>query len=169
MYLGLNKENLAGAGPEPTTFGLTYRRSTQSVSLVVCYLAFDVMSYLQVSIILWHQIISFFFLHAASRVKIRWFTPTNEVNLCGHATLASAAALFYVVGNRCDAIRFQSKSGELIASREGKTIGLDFPLNKPSKEVVYHSDFLKYFLEHFKLVTIKKCSKRSVLCLNRNV
>ncbi|XP_033644123.1 phenazine biosynthesis-like domain-containing protein 1 [Asterias rubens] len=69
-----------------------------------------------------------------SRVKIRWFTPTNEVNLCGHATLASAAALFYVVGNRCDSIRFQSKSGELIASREGKSIGLDFPLNKPSKE-----------------------------------
>ncbi|XP_038061155.1 phenazine biosynthesis-like domain-containing protein 1 [Patiria miniata] len=70
----------------------------------------------------------------ASRMRIRWFTPTNEVNLCGHATVASAAALFYVVGNRNDVIRFESLSGEVIAKREGDFIGLDFPLNPPAPE-----------------------------------
>ncbi|XP_022082276.1 phenazine biosynthesis-like domain-containing protein 1 isoform X2 [Acanthaster planci] len=70
----------------------------------------------------------------ATHLRIRWFTPTHEVDLCGHATLASAAALFYVVGNRNDAVRFQSRSGELIARRAGAYIGLDFPLNMPSPE-----------------------------------
>ena len=78
--------------------------------------------------------------HPARCLKIRWFTPTNEVDLCGHATLASAAALFEVVGNRSDAIRFQSKSGELIAKRQGNLIGLDFPLNAPAEEVPINSD-----------------------------
>jgi PhzF family phenazine biosynthesis protein len=34
------------------------------------------------------------------RFSLRWFTPTTEVPLCGHATLASAAVLFYVMGNQ---------------------------------------------------------------------
>jgi PhzF family phenazine biosynthesis protein len=57
---------------------------------------------------------------------LRWFTPSVEVALCGHATLASAHALFeqQLVGN---VARFQTKSGLLTAERRGDLIELDFP------------------------------------------
>lgn len=60
--------------------------------------------------------------------EIRWFTPGAEVNLCGHATLASAFVLFSQLGWDRDEIRFSSASGGLAARREadGK-ITLDFP------------------------------------------
>ena len=61
---------------------------------------------------------------------IRWFTPTVEVALCGHATLASAFVLFNELGFKDDLIRFQSKSGELRVSRNGDMITLDFPANE---------------------------------------
>ncbi len=60
---------------------------------------------------------------------IRWFTPTTEVSLCGHATLASAHALWtegVVAG--ASPIVFQARSGRLAAGREGDWIVLDFPL-----------------------------------------
>jgi PhzF family phenazine biosynthesis protein len=62
---------------------------------------------------------------------IRWFTPTVEVALCGHATLASAYVLFNELGYKEDVIRFQSKSGELSVSRNGDMITLVFPANAP--------------------------------------
>ena len=48
-----------------------------------------------------------------SRFRLRWFTPTTEVPLCGHATLASAAALIKERGNRSDVLRFETLSGVL--------------------------------------------------------
>ena len=63
--------------------------------------------------------------------SLRWFTPKVEVPLCGHATLASAAVLFFGVGTSANEIRFQTLSGDLIAKREGYGILLDFPLNEP--------------------------------------
>ncbi|KAL4239969.1 hypothetical protein ACF0H5_000765 [Mactra antiquata] len=65
----------------------------------------------------------------SNEFKLRWFTPTNEVPLCGHATLASAATLFFCANNSSDAITFHSKSGPLIARRNGEGITLDFPIN----------------------------------------
>jgi PhzF family phenazine biosynthesis protein len=62
---------------------------------------------------------------------IRWFTPTVEVALCGHATLASAFVLFNELGYKEDVIRFQSQSGELRVTRNGDMITLDFPANHP--------------------------------------
>ncbi len=59
---------------------------------------------------------------------LRWFTPTVEVDLCGHATLASAHVLWEA--GRLDvksAARFSTKSGVLAATREGELIQLDFP------------------------------------------
>ncbi len=59
---------------------------------------------------------------------LRWFTPTVEVELCGHATLASAHVLFETGAAPVDGIlRFHTKSGELRARRAGRTIVLDFP------------------------------------------
>src|SRR5205807_3706226 len=50
---------------------------------------------------------------------LRWFTPTIEVPLCGHATLASAWVVLNEFSPRSDAVRFQTKSGELTVRREG--------------------------------------------------
>lgn len=62
--------------------------------------------------------------------NLRWFTPTVEVPLCGHATLASAHVLWsegHLETNQ--AARFYTKSGLLIAKRKGDWIELDFPVN----------------------------------------
>jgi PhzF family phenazine biosynthesis protein len=63
--------------------------------------------------------------------EIRWFTPVSEINLCGHATLASAYVLYHVMGYGYPAIRFQSKSGILTATKNFDKISLDFPAWKP--------------------------------------
>jgi PhzF family phenazine biosynthesis protein len=58
---------------------------------------------------------------------IRWFTPTVEVDLCGHATLASAYVLFQHEGFKENTIRFQSRSGELLVRKDGDFLTLNFP------------------------------------------
>lgn len=65
---------------------------------------------------------------------LRWFTPVTEVDLCGHATLASAHVLFedgHVT--RDEAIRFQTKSGRLSARSSGGWIEMDFPAEPAEK------------------------------------
>jgi PhzF family phenazine biosynthesis protein len=57
---------------------------------------------------------------------IRWFTPTTEVNLCGHATLAAAYVIFNT-GYDQNVIQFESRSGELVVSRDNDLIVMDFP------------------------------------------
>lgn len=59
--------------------------------------------------------------------SLRWFTPRTEVDLCGHATLASAAVLFYDVGVSAAEISFETKSGILTAKREDDGILLNLP------------------------------------------
>jgi len=58
---------------------------------------------------------------------LRWFTPTVEVDLCGHATLASAFVLFTERQIAGDTIHFRSRSGPLSVSRAGDVLTLDFP------------------------------------------
>ncbi|GLK88226.1 PhzF family phenazine biosynthesis protein [Pseudomonas turukhanskensis] len=58
---------------------------------------------------------------------IRWFTPACEVPLCGHATLASAFALFELHGETAPQLDFICQSGALSVSREGQRLVLDFP------------------------------------------
>ncbi|NXY15355.1 PBLD protein, partial [Atrichornis clamosus] len=59
---------------------------------------------------------------------LRWFTPANEVPLCGHATLASAAVLFHIQKNTNSVITFVTLSGELKARQVKDHIVLDLPL-----------------------------------------
>jgi PhzF family phenazine biosynthesis protein len=67
---------------------------------------------------------------------LRWFTPAIEVELCGHATLASAHALWETgVLDPAATARFHTLSGLLTAQRTGEWIELDFPA-KPAEEVV---------------------------------
>lgn len=64
---------------------------------------------------------------------LRWFTPTVEVDLCGHATLATAHALWEAgLGGSGDALRFHTRSGVLTARREEDGIVLDFPAEPAS-------------------------------------
>jgi PhzF family phenazine biosynthesis protein len=65
---------------------------------------------------------------------LRWFTPVAEVDLCGHATLATAHAL-WELGDLAASqpARFHTKSGLLIATRRGDWIELDFPANPPTE------------------------------------
>jgi len=59
---------------------------------------------------------------------IRWFTPTTEVALCGHATLAAAYVCFYHHGVKSDQVKFNSLySGTLIVEKEKDRLILDFP------------------------------------------
>jgi len=58
---------------------------------------------------------------------IRWFTPTDEVKLCGHATIATAFVLFEELGFKGENIRFNSLSGLLGVSKKDKTYTLNFP------------------------------------------
>jgi predicted PhzF superfamily epimerase YddE/YHI9 len=63
---------------------------------------------------------------------IRWFTPTVEVELCGHATLASGQVVFGHLGFKGDVVVFRSLySGDLKVSRRAWALELDFPANVP--------------------------------------
>lgn len=66
-----------------------------------------------------------------ARFNLRWFTPALEVPLCGHATLASAHALFAEVGVQAEAITFDTASGPLIVRRAGELYEMDFPASVP--------------------------------------
>jgi PhzF family phenazine biosynthesis protein len=64
---------------------------------------------------------------------LRWFTPACEVDLCGHATLATAYVLLHELGERSDRLRFETKSGELVVYRAGDQLALDFPSRPPQQ------------------------------------
>jgi len=68
-----------------------------------------------------------FLVREGEDVRIRWFTPEVEIDLCGHATLASAFVLMTIVEPGRDRIRFRSRSGPLEVSRDGDCYTLDFP------------------------------------------
>ncbi len=68
-----------------------------------------------------------FFVPQEDHYELRWFTPTAEVDLCGHATLATAYVLFDHLGYEGDAIRFQTQSGELIVWKDKDFLVMDFP------------------------------------------
>lgn len=72
-----------------------------------------------------------FFVPEGESFRLRWFTPTIEVDLCGHATLATAAVLFFEQGFKPEQVRFESRSGTLSARRRGDLIELDFPTWRP--------------------------------------
>src|SRR5271167_2973979 len=62
-----------------------------------------------------------------ARADLRWFTPTVEVDLCGHATLATAHVLFNELGQVESPMVFDTKSGPLSVARKGNLLELDFP------------------------------------------
>ena len=65
----------------------------------------------------------------AARFDLRWFTPTTEVPLCGHATLATAHALWAEMGAAAEVLTFDTASGVLTVRRHGAGYEMDFPVD----------------------------------------
>lgn len=73
-----------------------------------------------------------FLVRSGDNYELRWFTPTVEVELCGHATLASAFAIFTYMKPARQSVGFHTKSGLLTVRRQGEWLALDFPAMKPT-------------------------------------
>ena len=81
-----------------------------------------------------------FFVKKDDVYEIRWFTPTFEIDLCGHATLASAFVIFEILKAETETIKFHShKSGELSVEKKGDCLILDFPSRPVSKTEIPES------------------------------
>lgn len=72
-----------------------------------------------------------FFVPDGTDYHLRWFTPVTEVDLCGHATLASAHIVFERLGYAHDVVRFMTRSGELAVRRADGLLAMDFPARPP--------------------------------------
>jgi len=72
-----------------------------------------------------------FFVPSAKGFDLRWFSPVREVDLCGHATLATAHVIFDILGYAESAITFETRSGNLIVKRQGSLLQMDFPARQP--------------------------------------
>lgn len=76
---------------------------------------------------------AFFVQLEKNRFHLRWFTPEFEIDLCGHATLASAFVIFEEMKYRGDEILFDTQSGMLSVKKENEYYELDFPSRPPQK------------------------------------
>lgn len=70
-----------------------------------------------------------FYVQESEGLRIRWFTTTMEVQLCGHATLATAFVLFFHEGHQGDTIKFNSRSGPLSVTKSDAQLTLNFPVD----------------------------------------
>lgn len=76
-----------------------------------------------------------FFVKEHDRYHIRWFTPAVEVDLCGHATLATAFVIFHFEHYPNLVITFNSRSGLLTVTKNGDRLTLNFPTDRLKKVV----------------------------------
>jgi PhzF family phenazine biosynthesis protein len=67
---------------------------------------------------------------------LRWFTPTVEVDLCGHATLAAGYVVLNHLRSDLNSVSFETISGELVVSRDGDRLSMDFPARPPTSASV---------------------------------
>jgi PhzF family phenazine biosynthesis protein len=72
-----------------------------------------------------------FFVRNGKGFKLRWFTPAVEVDLCGHATLASASVILNDLTPAERSVSFETKSGTLTVTRDGDLYSMDFPSRPP--------------------------------------
>lgn len=73
-----------------------------------------------------------FYVKTADGFHLRWFTPKSEVDLCGHATLATAHVLFELLGHT-GTLSFQSRSGVLTVTKNNEWLTLNFPIDPIEK------------------------------------
>ena len=68
-----------------------------------------------------------FFIPSQNGYALRWFTPVKEIDLCGHATLATAHVIFEILGDTRPIITFATRSGDLFVAKKGELLEMDFP------------------------------------------
>lgn len=68
-----------------------------------------------------------FFVPEGDGFRLRWFTPTDEIALCGHATLATAHVIFDELGDGAESLEFMTLSGKLVVRRAELGYVMDFP------------------------------------------
>jgi predicted PhzF superfamily epimerase YddE/YHI9 len=73
-----------------------------------------------------------FFVTSETPLRIRWFTPTNEIDLCGHATLAAASVYLDTLAPDRHEVTFESASGPLVVRQDEEMFVLDFP-SRPAR------------------------------------
>ena len=71
-----------------------------------------------------------------SSIELRWFTPTTEVDLCGHATLAAAYVLFSELGYQQGSINFDTRSGRLFVAETPLGLSLTMPADPPQQQAL---------------------------------
>lgn len=105
-----------------------------------------------------------FFVKKNEVYEIRWFMPHDEIDLCGHATLASAYVIFNYLEPELNSINFSSQSGLLKAQKtEGGNIRLDFPSRTPNK-----IDIPKEIYVAFNHKPIEALANRDLILLFKN-
>ncbi|MHB1698371.1 MAG: PhzF family phenazine biosynthesis protein [bacterium] len=72
-----------------------------------------------------------FFIPSGKGFQLRWFTPVTEVDLCGHATLATAHVIFEILGYSGKSVTFETRSGDIVVKRNGSFLAMDFPAIPP--------------------------------------
>lgn len=98
-----------------------------------------------------------FYVKDGNKYQIRWFTPTVEVDLCGHATFAAAFVLFHHEGHEDDNIHFwSSRSGDLQVKKKGDILTLNFPA-----DIVKPVKLSKNLLKSFDLKPNSVCKGKS--------
>jgi PhzF family phenazine biosynthesis protein len=94
-----------------------------------------------------------FFVPNGGNFNLRWFTPEFEMDLCGHATLATAHVLKSIMGYSQDSIIFHTQSGDLVVAIDKELYTLDFPSRKPTTTVL--PDIIKRSLDREPKETLK--------------
>lgn len=90
--------------------------------------------------------------------ELRWFTPKVEIDLCGHATLASAFVLFSFVEKAVSSIKFKTLSGILEVRKESDVYWMDFPSRKPIRQ-----DKENYIKDAFGIEPVEVYKSRDLL------
>lgn len=104
-----------------------------------------------------------FFVREGESYRLRWFTPAIEVDLCGHATLASAHVIMTRLRPELDSVSFQSRGGELIVRRDGDLYALDFPARPPQ-----HCQVHPRLIEALGTVPLEVLAARDYLVVYQN-
>lgn len=86
-----------------------------------------------------------FFVKEGNSYHIRWFTPEEEVDLCGHATLASSFVYFNFINKNANKFVLQSLTGELVVEKEGDLLSLNFPAQKPEINTAPEANLINAF------------------------
>lgn len=84
--------------------------------------------------------------------QLRWFTPTSEIDLCGHATLATAKIIFEKFDVASDTLQFSTKSGILTVKKVGNQLEMNFPIGKTTADNL-DGDLLEAFLKNKPIAT----------------